>query len=65
MNKKLIIIGLDGATWRVISPLIEQEKLPNMRHLEEKGAFGVFHQRLEVLRVKYYSIMRQPLLATS
>lgn len=41
MNKKLVVIGLDGATWRVISPLIEQEKLPNMKHLVEKGTFGV------------------------
>ena len=41
MNERLIIIGLDGATWRVISPLIEQEKLPNMKHLVEKGTFGV------------------------
>ena len=41
MDQRLIVVGLDGATWQVVSPLIEQDKLPNMRHLVEKGTFGL------------------------
>jgi len=38
---KLIIIGLDGATWSVIDPLVQQGKLPHMARLIREGARGV------------------------
>jgi len=34
---RLLIIGLDGATWKVIDPLIEDGRLPNLAHLIENG----------------------------
>jgi predicted AlkP superfamily phosphohydrolase/phosphomutase len=37
---KLLIIGLDGATWRVIEPLIERGKLPNLARLIRDGTSG-------------------------
>jgi predicted AlkP superfamily phosphohydrolase/phosphomutase len=39
-NKKLLFIELDGATWDIISPLIEQGKLPNIKTLMQSGASG-------------------------
>lgn len=39
MNK-VIVIGLDGATWKVLKPLCDQNKLPNIKHLMTKGVFG-------------------------
>lgn len=33
----VIFIGIDGATWSVIDPLIRQNKLPNLKKLKEKG----------------------------
>lgn len=37
---KILIIGLDGATWRIINPLLEQGRLPNLKLLMEKGCFA-------------------------
>lgn len=34
---KLLIIGVDGAAWKVIDPLIEQGRMPHMARLIERG----------------------------
>lgn len=34
------MIGLDGATWDVIKPLIEEDKLPAFKKLMEEGVWG-------------------------
>ena len=38
---KLIIIGIDGATWEVAVPYIEAGRLPGLKRLVEEGAWGV------------------------
>jgi predicted AlkP superfamily phosphohydrolase/phosphomutase len=38
MKRRLIIVGLDGATFDVIDPLVEEGQLPCMGRLIEKGA---------------------------
>lgn len=40
INKKIIVIGLDGATFDLINPLIKQGKLPNLEKLIKGGASG-------------------------
>ncbi|MCF6155349.1 MAG: hypothetical protein E3K36_08870 [Candidatus Brocadia sp.] len=42
MNKpnKIVIIGLDGATWDVIHPMIRKGKLPTFKYLTENGSYG-------------------------
>lgn len=35
---ELLIIGIDGATWEVIDPLLDQGRLPNMARLINGGA---------------------------
>ncbi|MFQ5876237.1 MAG: alkaline phosphatase family protein [Acidobacteriota bacterium] len=37
---KVAIIGLDGADWQIIGPLIEEGSLPNLAALREHGAWG-------------------------
>jgi predicted AlkP superfamily phosphohydrolase/phosphomutase len=39
-NYKIVLIGIDGADWRVIDPLIEKRKLPNFKMLKNKGSHG-------------------------
>ncbi|MBI2415387.1 MAG: alkaline phosphatase family protein [Candidatus Kerfeldbacteria bacterium] len=34
---KAVIIGLDGATWRLLDPLLQQGRLPNLQYLIEHG----------------------------
>ncbi|MCK4666515.1 alkaline phosphatase family protein [Candidatus Dependentiae bacterium] len=40
MQKKTLLIGVDGFTWNVVNPLIEKGLLPNIKHLIESGVFG-------------------------
>ena len=40
-EKKTLFIGMDGATWDVIKPLIEEGKLPNIAKLKKEGASGI------------------------
>jgi predicted AlkP superfamily phosphohydrolase/phosphomutase len=39
-NARVYVIGLDGATWDIIDPLIEQGKLPIFKKLKENGAWS-------------------------
>src|SRR5688572_8642555 len=34
------IIGLDGASWNLIDPMMKQGKLPNLQKLKENGVYG-------------------------
>ena len=40
-SKRLLLIGLDGATWDVLSPLMEDGCLPNLRKLRDGGTHGI------------------------
>jgi predicted AlkP superfamily phosphohydrolase/phosphomutase len=37
---KVFVLGLDGATWDVLEPLIQDGLLPNLARLREQGAWG-------------------------
>jgi len=37
---KILVIGLDGATWDLIEPLAKEGKLPTIQGLIKKGAYG-------------------------
>lgn len=39
-GKKVILIGIDSATWHVMLPLVEAGRLPNIGRLMEKGVSG-------------------------
>ena len=38
MKRKILIIGLDGATFDIIDPLIKEGAMPNVEKLVKKGA---------------------------
>lgn len=40
-NKRLIIIGWDGATYDVLKPLIDSGRMPNTKAMMENGASGI------------------------
>src|SRR5262245_58970501 len=40
---RVVLIGIDGATWDVIRPLMKAGDLPNLRGLVERGWSGVLH----------------------
>lgn len=37
---KIVIIGLDGATWDIIHPMIRKGQLPTFKYLIENGSYG-------------------------
>ena len=37
---KVFVLGLDGATWDVLEPLLQDGLLPNLARLREQGASG-------------------------
>ena len=37
---KVIILGLDGATWRILEPLARNGEMPNLKSLMAKGSWG-------------------------
>ena len=37
---KVMVLGLDGATWDVLEPLIQDGLLPNLARLRERGCSG-------------------------
>lgn len=40
IKTKVLLIGLDGADWKVITPLLNRGKLPNIKILMDKGSWG-------------------------
>jgi predicted AlkP superfamily phosphohydrolase/phosphomutase len=46
MRRKIYIIGIDGATFRIIDPLLAQGKLPTFKHIIENGVRGVLRSTL-------------------
>lgn len=39
-SHRVLVVGLDGATWDVLSPWIENGSLPNMARLRQNGRWG-------------------------
>lgn len=40
MTFKVLVIGWDAADWKIITPLMEQGKMPNLLRLVERGVMG-------------------------
>ncbi len=40
MRERVVVIGLDGADWRIVRPLIADGVMPNLQHLIENGVSG-------------------------
>jgi predicted AlkP superfamily phosphohydrolase/phosphomutase len=48
-KQKIFIFGIDGATWDVIDPLINQGKLPNFKKFLDKGRKAVLNTTIPPL----------------
>ena len=45
---RVMVLGIDGASWGVIIPLIKEGKLPNLKRLMENGQYGILTSLDEV-----------------
>ena len=50
-NVKVVIVGLDGATWDVILPFVEEGKLPTFKKLLNEGSWGILKSTLPPVTV--------------
>ncbi|MCD6231084.1 alkaline phosphatase family protein [Candidatus Aerophobetes bacterium] len=50
-NVKVLIIGLDGATWDIIIPFVKEGKLPTFKRLLENGSWGILKSTLPPVTV--------------
>jgi len=41
INKKVLIIGIDGGTWTILAPAMEQGYMPHLKELVACGASGI------------------------
>lgn len=39
-SNRVIVIGLDGATWNIIEPMVQEGKLPTIDKLMQEGCYG-------------------------
>ena len=39
--RKIIVVGLDGATWKLLDPLMEEGIMPNLKKIVQKGTSGI------------------------
>src|SRR3990170_8356670 len=42
MTSRAVVIGLDGAAWHLLDPMIEAGVMPRLAALRERGAPGTF-----------------------
>lgn len=43
---RTVVVGLDGASWNVLDPLLETGQLPNLQRLRDEGAHGVLESTI-------------------
>jgi len=42
-RRKVVFIGIDGAVWSILDPMIEEGFLPTFAKLKREGSYGVLH----------------------
>lgn len=48
-NRKVVVIGLDGATFDLIKPWVDEGRLPNIGNLMKNGVSGYLRSVIPVL----------------
>lgn len=48
-HNKILILGLDGATWDVLEPMMNKGVMPNLKKLVESGTSGILNSTLPPL----------------
>lgn len=45
-TRRVCFVGIDGATWRIIEPMVEAGRLPNLAAMMERGSHGILRSTL-------------------
>jgi predicted AlkP superfamily phosphohydrolase/phosphomutase len=54
-KKKVVVIGLDGATFDVMTPLMDKGKLPHIKAVMEKGGYGLLESTIQPMSPQAWS----------
>ena len=54
---KMLVLGLDGATWDVIFPLLQAGKMPNLKYLVDGGMWGYLNSTNPPMTLPSWSSM--------
>jgi len=54
--KRVVLLGWDGATWKIITNLLAKGEMPNLRRLLEYGAVGVLQTDLGLSPISWTTI---------
>jgi len=49
MNKKVLIVGIDGGSWQVLGPAMAEGYMPHLQSLVEGGASGVLESTMPAI----------------
>lgn len=49
MKNKVLIIGLDGGTWKILRPMMDKGVMPNLKNLVDEGTSGILNSTLPPL----------------
>ena len=55
MSNKVLIVGIDGGTFTIIKPLVEQGKLPAIKKLMESGTHGILRSTAPAITAAAWS----------
>jgi predicted AlkP superfamily phosphohydrolase/phosphomutase len=67
-GRRVLLLGIDGANWGVIDPMLARGELPNFRRLIEEGARGTLYSTISPIQPLVNSAssgMRSPVLWTT
>jgi|Deesub1362A_J573_1020465.scaffolds.fasta_scaffold01563_4 predicted AlkP superfamily phosphohydrolase/phosphomutase len=49
LTKKILIIGIDGGTWKILNPAIDGGHMPYLKSLRETGATGILESTIPAI----------------
>ncbi|MHC4185139.1 MAG: alkaline phosphatase family protein, partial [Planctomycetota bacterium] len=49
MHRRVLIIGIDGGTWTILEPAIEQGHMPYLRSLRQAGSYGILQSTIPAI----------------
>lgn len=55
MKERILIVGLDGADWKILEPLMAEGRMPNLKQLVDEGASGFLRSTVPPVTVPAWS----------
>lgn len=56
-KRRVLVLGLDGATFNIIEPMVRRGRLPNLARLMSEGAFGVLESTIPPVTIPAWPSM--------